>query len=115
MIATLVMIALDAEGNFQQRSTVKFTDPATLLEDWDRIRKYPRFQFFIYTSKAEKPGEDVLSEPEWNGPNKSCHLWCPYCAEKRDFSYDPELELHRCDVCTVSTSEFYVRRYNGRD
>jgi hypothetical protein len=46
-------------------------------------------------------------------------LWCPYCLKWRDFHYAAIImrtvtgpELFRCPVCTISTQDYYVKKYN---
>jgi len=47
-------------------------------------------------------------------------MWCPYCIKWRTFkllaikrpTYTSEAFM-RCPVCTISTNEFYVKKYNG--
>lgn len=46
-------------------------------------------------------------------------VWCPYCIKWRDFklisirrsTYTSEAFM-RCPVCTISTNDFYVKKYN---
>lgn len=46
-------------------------------------------------------------------------VWCPYCIKWRDFkllaikrsTYTSEAFM-RCPVCTVSTNDFFVKKYN---
>lgn len=47
-------------------------------------------------------------------------IWCPYCIKWRRFklfairkkNYTTDAFL-RCPVCTISTNDFYVKKYNG--
>jgi hypothetical protein len=47
-------------------------------------------------------------------------IWCPYCVKWRNFklfrvrkkSYTTEAFM-RCPVCTISTNDFYVKKFNG--
>jgi hypothetical protein len=47
-------------------------------------------------------------------------VWCPYCVKWRNFklfairrkTYVTDA-LMRCPVCTVSTNDFYVKKFNG--
>lgn len=47
-------------------------------------------------------------------------IWCPYCVKWRTFklfalkkpTYKTEAFM-RCPVCTISTNDFYVKKYNG--
>lgn len=45
-------------------------------------------------------------------------LWCPYCLKWRDFHYAAIMretlgpEMFRCPVCTISTSDYYVKKFN---
>lgn len=47
-------------------------------------------------------------------------MWCPYCIRWRSFklyalkrkNYTTDAFL-RCPVCTISTNDFFVRKYNG--
>jgi hypothetical protein len=127
MIACLVHIRLDSEGEFQSRTVLKAKTVEEFQRNWESIRKEPGSQFFVYTTKPHPPTEDFLGTDrqylkqmkdfvEWNlAGTKSAHLWCPYCKEGRDFSYISYQETHCCDACRVSTNDYHVRRYNGVD
>lgn len=40
------------------------------------------------------------------------HKWCPYCVQPRIFIEDRSLGVKRCQVCSISDSEFYYKKYN---
>jgi len=47
-------------------------------------------------------------------------IWCPYCIKWRSFQlYSIRRATYvtapvmRCPVCTISTNDFYVKKYNG--
>jgi len=68
----------------------------------------------ISSNKAWPP----TKEQEQN--RRSGDIWCPYCIKWRRFKlfalkkklYTSEAFL-RCPICTISTNDFYVRKYNG--
>lgn len=47
-------------------------------------------------------------------------IWCPYCVKwrnfklfaikRKDYTTAPYM---RCPICTISTNDFYVRKFNG--
>lgn len=47
-------------------------------------------------------------------------IWCPYCLRWRSFklyairrkTYVTDAQM-RCPVCTISTNDFYVKKFNG--
>lgn len=75
----------------------------------DKIKKkYPSVKVYLFSRcKAYAPPEDFIRRPY------SDHLWCPYCNKMRFFSRDYNLDVKRCEICTISTNDFYVKRYNG--
>ncbi len=50
-------------------------------------------------------------EPEEIRPPKKNIFWCPYCAAYRKFK--PWHKYKRCEICLISDSDFYVKKYNG--
>lgn len=64
--------------------------------------------------KAFAPPKDKRQAPETG------MLWCPYCLKWRHFIETAIMDadgirspvLWRCPICTISVSNFYVRRYN---
>jgi hypothetical protein len=67
----------------------------------------------VSASKAYAPPKDKLRPPE---PGM---LWCPYCIKWRFFrefatrhpTYRVQAKM-RCPACTISVSDYYVRKYN---
>jgi hypothetical protein len=67
----------------------------------------------VSASKAFAPPKDKLRPPE---PGM---LWCPYCLKWRFFrefgtrhaTYRVPAKM-RCPVCTISITDYYVRKYN---
>jgi hypothetical protein len=60
---------------------------------------------------------DVISrliafKPRGEKPHKS-HYWCPYCVKWRVFLYDEKTGYNHCNICGISDSDFYVRKYNS--
>lgn len=45
-------------------------------------------------------------------PSKRGHLWCPYCGAERRFTLYPPWATSRCEICGISTAEFWVKQYN---
>lgn len=51
---------------------------------------------------------------------KPGQMWCPYCINWRKFrlyriktpNYVTEAKM-RCPICTISTDDYFVRKYNG--
>jgi len=56
---------------------------------------------------AEDPPKDAK-------PPRKNMLWCPYCRDWRKFvsaQYDSSLKI--CEICGISTRDFYVRKFNN--
>lgn len=46
---------------------------------------------------------------------KGSKLWCCYCGAVREFGFKPArktLGAGNCEVCGISTSDFYIRKIN---
>lgn len=52
------------------------------------------------------------SSPEGNAAPKG-KLWCPYCSDWRRFLQIDD-GYTRCEICTISTRDFYTNKYNVR-
>ena len=58
-------------------------------------------------TRAEDPPKDAK-------PPRKNMLWCPYCRDWRKFIsswYGPDLKI--CEICGISTRDFYVRKFNN--
>jgi hypothetical protein len=40
------------------------------------------------------------------------HKWCPYCVQPRIFIENKTLGVKKCQVCGISDSDFYYKKYN---
>ncbi len=58
------------------------------------------YKVFVYSRLEAFPPDENKK------PRSKKDLWCPYCNEYRKFTD------HHCSVCGISTSDFYVRKYN---
>jgi len=56
-------------------------------------------------TRPESPPEDVK-------PSGKNMLWCPYCRDWRKFVSAP-YGLKICEICGISTRDFYVRKFNS--
>jgi hypothetical protein len=72
--------------------------------------------FVVSARKAYGP----KSRPKAGPRPGSRYLWCPYCIDWRIFHYRAIKKdglrspaALRCPVCTISDSDFFVRKYNG--
>ena len=62
---------------------------------------------YLVHTHAEGPPKDAK-------PSDKNKLWCPYCRDWRKFvsvQYDSNLKI--CEICGISTRDFYVRKFNN--
>ena len=65
---------------------------------------------------ANYPYRPTKEQEEKRRPGR---IWCPYCIKWREFklfalrkaTYTTEAMM-RCPVCTISTNDFYVKKFN---
>ena len=60
---------------------------------------------------------DLVSGTKAYGPKRDTvvprgHRWCPYCVQSRRFIEDKKLGVKKCQVCGISDSDFYYKKYN---
>ena len=68
----------------------------------------------ISANKAFPPTKEQAENRRAN------QVWCPYCLRWRTFklfalrraTYTTDAAM-RCPICTISTNDFFVRKYNG--
>lgn len=100
----------------------------------DGKKKFKRFdqhkptEAVAYAKELKRKGTEVAvvsSRKAYRVPEAKRYsrepgmLWCPYCVEWRRFKLFALRREHyitaeemRCPVCTISTGDFYVRKYN---
>ena len=69
--------------------------------------KYKGLKAHLVHNRAEGPPKDAK-------PSRKNMLWCPYCRDWRKFvssQYDSSLKI--CEICGISTKDFYVRNFNN--
>lgn len=69
--------------------------------------KDKRLKAHLVHTCAEDPPKDAK-------PPRKDRLWCPYCRDWRKFvssRYGPDLKI--CEICGISTRDFYVRKFNN--
>lgn len=94
------------DGN-KQYPMEKFKDPETLRQFCSTIRtKYPKGKIYLVNCTKASPPPDKVHLP------KAGNLWCPYCTDYRRFKLDTYLNIYRCEICGISTQDFYVHKYN---
>lgn len=68
--------------------------------------KDKKLKAHLVHTRAEDPPKDAK-------PPRKNMLWCPYCRDWRKFvsaQYDSSLKI--CEICGISTRDFYVRKFN---
>lgn len=113
LMATKWVISVRA-GTQRKDIVIFSTEKEGPIETYRRVKK-----------KAKQIGEklegratvDIISrlvpfKPRGYKPFNSW-LWCPYCGKWRVFNYDDYLGVDKCSICNISTSDFYVKTYNG--
>ncbi|MFA5543623.1 MAG: hypothetical protein WDA47_07580 [Bacilli bacterium] len=56
------------------------------------------------------PGDNPPPEGTYtNFPHK---VWCPYCMDIRRYKKDYTFNLYKCEVCGMSSEDFWVKKYN---
>lgn len=82
-------------------------DPSKILSDiMDRFKDRGLKVHLVHTS-AKGPPEDTK-------PPRKNMLWCPYCRDWRRFvssRYGPDRKV--CEICDISTRDFYIRKFNN--
>lgn len=66
-----------------------------------------RLKVHLVHTHAEDPPKDAK-------PPRKDRLWCPYCRDWRRFvssRYGPDRKI--CEICGISTRDFYVRKFNN--
>lgn len=104
MIVALVSIVKTPEGIV--RKTKQYRDARKLAQGWKKFKKkhaHTSLHIVNKTLATERPLGIEITRSE---------LWCPYCANLRSFIYNEYLDSTRCQVCEVSTREYYVKKYN---
>lgn len=69
--------------------------------------QYKGLKSYLVHTCAEDPPKDAK-------PSDKNMLWCPYCRDWRKFvsaRYDSGLKI--CEICDISTRDFYVRKFNN--
>lgn len=102
----LVVIRVVEAGELIQTIKERFTRGDQLESFWRKMKtQYPSGEFYLVncTHPTPAPADFSQSELIW---------WCPYCARSRHFYLDEQFDLRRCNICNISESDYYVRRYN---
>jgi hypothetical protein len=99
----LVFIIRSKRGNVLERSIQRFKTEDDMNIFWRAAQQYlPSVE--IHKIKIRHPEDREIHEKV---PGK---LWCPYCETHRKFiRYE---DYTRCEICTISTADFYVIRHN---
>ena len=109
MIAALVQVHLDSEGQPASKDMHRFSSAQDLLEAWDRLKESKGWIYVVNCSKPSAPPTRTAdSEPV---PDGTC--WCPYCADHRHFEYNGFIEQDQCNVCGITDRDYYVRKFNS--
>lgn len=103
-------IVVDREGQDKEifKVEVEHQDLESVRVKYDELKnKYPEVDLNIISiNQPIPPEEEIRATGE--------KYYCPYCGELREFeSVSGHSTLKSCPVCGVSTSEFWVRQYNG--
>lgn len=103
MTVAIVVVERDDEGRVT-RVLHKFTDEKKLREFWENRPEGASFHT-VDCLVASPPPEDH---------NRNL-TWCAYCSESRNFVKNFEHDTYNCLICGVSDSDYYIRKFNGRN
>lgn len=81
-------------------------DPSKVISDTMVRLQDKGLKVHLVHTLAKGPPEDVK-------PPRKNTLWCPYCRDWRKFvssQYSHDRKI--CEVCGISTRDFYVRKFN---
>ena len=98
-----VSVVRRKRGRVIDRSIIRFKKEEHYKQFTKVLSDRTNLEFYTINIKT-------ASSPEDNAAPKG-KLWCPYCSDWRKFiaEYDG---YTRCEVCTISTRDFYTRKYN---
>lgn len=92
--------------NGQKRYEYRFNNKQEFIDFKDKVKKYPHVKVYEVNIRKATPKPDDLEL-------KSGHLYCSYCIGSRKFIYNSYTGYSRCEVCNISTQEFWIKTHNG--
>lgn len=83
-----------------------FDHPQELLDWWDDLTPDPDKTYHTVIRSFPTPPQDASGEDER-------FPWCPYCRHYQPFELSPvDPTIRLCEVCGISSGDYYVRKYN---
>ena len=85
----------------------KELDPSKVIPDIMNRLKDRGLKVHLVHTRAKGPPKDAK-------PPRKNMLWCPYCRNWRRFvssKYGPDRKV--CEICGISTRDFYIRKFNN--
>lgn len=95
-----VAVVIRKKGRVIQRAMIRFKNG----------EHYAKFCRILSKTKLEYHTVHIREAHDPEGEGKPGTLWCPYCADWRNFF--KEDDYLKCEICLVSTDDFYTQRYN---
>jgi len=82
-----------------------FHDEREMDRFWRKVSQvYPHLEVYRVHPDA---GNNPPDQPKLKGK-----LWCPYCSSYRNFNYSSYTGYTTCEICTISTKDFWVNKFN---
>lgn len=103
----LVFVHRNSKGEIQEKSLQRFNSQKEKSDLWRAVQKVmPHIEIHqVNLRTATEPTYQQLRETDAN------HLWCPYCSKVQRFH--KESDYVKCEICEVSTADFYTKKYNS--
>lgn len=103
----MIVIIIIKKPNEEPDIISRHRTATTLLAHWKHLKsKYSNKGYHFFLVNATRPTPPQIIERRDNP------YYCPYCRDDRLFYLDEGLGVDKCEVCGISTRDFYVRKYN---
>lgn len=99
-----VAVVRRRRGRVIDRAIIRFKAEEHYKQFTKVLSDNTRLEFYTINLKR-------ASSPDSNSAPKG-KLWCPYCSDWRRFITEHDDGYTRCEVCAISTRDFYTMKYN---
>lgn len=96
------VVKRNRKGTVIERAFIRFKEESHYNQFRKILSDHTSLEFHTVRIRGELPSPD--------GPRRPGTLWCPYCSDWRKFYYQDG--YYKCEICTISTDDFYTKRYN---